>query len=78
MFTESITLEGISILMSVTGTFNFRNDPTFPNTAHLTLIFQTVTLSVDDVTVISLSFEELEELSSKLEEEEALPKIITN
>ena len=51
--------------MSLTGTFNIRNDPTSQNTAHLTLISQTVTLSDDDVTV-SYS---IEKLSSELGEE---------
>ncbi len=64
-YTETITFEGLSVLMSLTGTFNIRNDPTSQNTAHLTLISQTVTLSDDDVTV-SYS---IEKLSSELGEE---------
>ena len=62
---KTITSEGSSpILASITGTFNLRNDSTSQNTAHLTLIVQTVTLSSEGETL----FFSVEQLSSELGE----------
>ena len=56
---RTTTFEGSSILGSVTGTFNLRNDSTSQNMAHLTLVGQIITISVDGEVNLSGSIEEL-------------------